>query len=45
MIHSFEEFKSKLKGKEVCSSSELVNDAVDSMMEPKPGKLVVDTSF
>jgi hypothetical protein len=40
MIHSFEEFRRKLKGKDVCSSSELVSVAMDSMMEPKSSMMV-----
>jgi hypothetical protein len=45
MIHSSNEFTCKLKGKEVCSSSELVSVAADSMMEPKFGMMVGETSF
>jgi hypothetical protein len=45
LIHSFEEFRRKLKGKYVCSSSELVSVAVDSMMEPKFSMIVGETSF
>jgi hypothetical protein len=45
MIHSFKEFICKPKGKEVCSSSELVSVAADSMMEPKSYMMVGETSF
>jgi fatty acid/phospholipid biosynthesis enzyme len=45
MIHSFNAFRCTLKGKEVCSSSELVNVAANSMMEPKSGMMVDETSF
>jgi hypothetical protein len=45
MIHSFNEFKCKLKGKDVCSSSELVSVTADSMIEPKFGMMAGETSF
>jgi len=45
MIHFFEEFRCKLKGKDVCSSSGLVSVAADSMMELKFGMMVGETSF
>jgi hypothetical protein len=45
MIHSFKEFRCKHKGKDVCSSSELVSVAADSMMEPKSGMMVGETFF
>lgn len=45
MIHSFKEFRSKLKGKDVCSLFGLVSVAADSMMEPKSGMMVGETSF
>jgi hypothetical protein len=41
MMHSFKEFKCKHKGKDVCSSSELVSVTADSIMEPKSGMLLV----
>jgi hypothetical protein len=41
----FKEFKCKHKGKNVCSSSELVSVAAGSMMEPKSGMMVGETSF
>jgi DNA-binding protein Fis len=45
MMHSFKEFRCKLKGKDVCSLFELVSVAADSMMEPKFGMMVGETSF
>jgi hypothetical protein len=45
MIHSFKEFRCKLKGKEVCSSSKLVSVVADSMMEPKSGMMVGEICF
>jgi hypothetical protein len=45
MIYSFKEFRCKYKGKDVCSSSELVSIAADSMMKPKSGMMVSETSF
>jgi hypothetical protein len=44
IIHSFDEFRHKLKGKDVYSSSGL-SIASDSMMEPKSGMMVGKTSF
>jgi hypothetical protein len=41
MLHSFKEFKCKHKGKDVCSSSELVSVTADSIMEPNSGMMLV----
>jgi hypothetical protein len=45
MIHSFKEFRCKLKGKNVCSLSGLVSVVADSIMEPKSGMIVGETFF
>jgi hypothetical protein len=45
IIHSFEEFRRKSKGKEVCPSFELMSDAMESMVEPQLGMLVGSTSY
>jgi hypothetical protein len=45
IIHVFKEFWCKHKSKDVCSLSELVSVAADSMMEPKSGMMVGETSF
>jgi hypothetical protein len=45
IIHSFKELRCELKGKEVRSSSLLVSVTADSMMEPKCGMMVDETSF
>lgn len=45
VIHSFEEFIHKPKGKEVYSSSKLMSDVTDSMMKPRLDMLFGDTSF
>lgn len=45
VILYFKEFKCKHNGKEVCSSSKLVSSGASSIVEPKPGMLVGETSF
>jgi hypothetical protein len=45
MIHYFKEFRCKHKGKVVCSLSGLVSIVADSMMEPKSGMMIGETSF
>ena len=44
-VRSFDEFRRKFKCKEVCSSSELVSNAMNSMMKPDPGMLVGSNSY
>jgi hypothetical protein len=45
MIHSFEEFRCKVKGKEVCFLFKLVSVEMDSMMEPEFGMIVGEFFF
>jgi hypothetical protein len=45
VIHSFSEFRRKYKGKEVCSSSEFIRVAIDSMKEPESGINIGETFF
>jgi hypothetical protein len=45
MIHSFEEFRRKVKGKEVCFLFKLVSVEMDSMMEPEFGMIVGEFFF
>jgi hypothetical protein len=45
MIHSFKEFRCKYEGKDICFLSELVSVVADSIMEPKFGMIVDETSF
>jgi hypothetical protein len=45
MIHSFEEFRRKVKGKEVCFLFELVSVETDSMMKPEFGMIVGEFFF